>query len=118
MAEPIPVTNPIKPLFGGYAPGSNTTTGAQVEAVLSTVVSLLTVIAGLTFLFYFFIGALNLLTAGGDTQRVQKARQFISEGLIGIVITITAYGVVYVIGQLMGIDITQPSNVINTLIFN
>ena len=80
-------------------------------------IGILTLIAGLSFLVYFFLGALNLLTSGGDMERVKKARNFISEGLIGLVITVTAYGVAYLIGTLLGIDITHPSTVLNNLVF-
>lgn len=117
MAEPVPTSNQITPLFGGYSPGSNTTTGSQIELVLSNVISTLTLIAGLAFLFYFFLGALNWLTSTGDPQRAQKARQFIIDSVMGLVITVTAYGVTYVIGTLMGIDITKPSTILNNLIF-
>lgn len=109
--------NPIKPLLGGYGAGTNDTTGKLVETLLSNIIGILTLIAGLTFLFYFFIGALNLLTSGGDPERAKKARNFISEGVIGLTITVTAYGVVWLIGTLMGIDITKPSTVLNNLIF-
>ena len=114
MASPVPRAGvSIRPLFGGYSPG----TGSQVEAILSNVIGILTLIAGLSFLVYFFLGALNLLTSGGDMERVKKARNFISEGLIGLVITVSAYGVAYLIGTLLGIDITRPSTVINNLVF-
>ena len=117
MATLVPVPNSIKPLLGGYGAGTNTTTGTLVETVLSNIVGILTLIAGLTFLVYFFIGALNLLTSGGDTERAKKARNFISEGVIGLTITVTAYGVAWLIGTLLGIDITHPSTVLNNLVF-
>ena len=116
MATEITPT-PIKNLFGGYAPGTNATTGSLIETLLSNIIGILTLIAGLTFLLYFFIGALNLLTSGGEPERAKKARNFISEGLIGLTITVTAYGIAWVLGTLMGIDITRPSTVLNNLVF-
>ncbi|HKZ35816.1 MAG TPA: hypothetical protein VJ242_03820 [Patescibacteria group bacterium] len=117
MAIRVPVPNSIKPLLGGYGAGTNTTTGTLIETLLSNVIGILTLIASLTFLIYFFIGALNLLTSGGDTERAKKARNFISEGIIGLTITVTAYGIAWLIGTLMGIDITRPSTVLNNLVF-
>lgn len=106
-------TTPIQPLAGGYSPGG----GSQVELVLSNVIGILTLVAGLAFLFYFFLGTLNLLTSSGDPQRVQKARQFILNSITGLAITVTAYAVAWVITHLVGIDITRPSTVLNNLVF-
>jgi predicted secreted protein len=109
------ITKPIEPHAGGYTVGTDP--GAQVELVISNLVSLLTLVAGLAFLIYFFLGALNLLTSGGDQQKTQIARQYLLNAIIGLVITVSAYAVAYVISNLLGIDITRPSTVLNNLIF-
>lgn len=76
--------------------------------VISNIVGLLTVIAGIWFIFQFIIGAFSWLTAGGDKAKTEAARAKITSGIIGLAIVIVAIFLIDLIGSLLGLDILRP----------
>jgi ABC-type Na+ efflux pump permease subunit len=95
-----------------YKLGEGTLAG-KISAILSNVIGIITLVAGLAFLFYFIIGATGLLSAGGDPQKAQKAQQQMLNAIIGLIITIAAYPILSLISQLLGIPLTEPGQLIN-----
>jgi hypothetical protein len=83
---------------------------------ISSVVGLMTIIAIIWFVFTFFIGALGIITAGGDKQALESARKKIINGIIGLVVTIAAVFVVSLIGTLIGIPNILDLNALFDLI--
>lgn len=97
--------------FGNFAPdlgGANSAT--QIENLVSTAVGFLTVVAGLAFLIYFIIGALNWVTAGGDSKKVDDAKHYMTNGAIGMIVIVAAYAITWIVGTVLGIDILNPAN--------
>jgi len=92
---------------------------ADITKAISNVISFLTVIAGLAFIVYFIIGAINWITSGGDPNKVKTAQLMITQALIGLTIVIIAYPTIIVVSQLLGIDssLTNPLNLFNYLKF-
>lgn len=76
--------------------------------VLSTVIGVLTVVAGLWFIIQFFIGAFSLITAGGDKTATENAQKRLTNSVIGLVIVIAAIFLIDLIGNILGIDILDP----------
>lgn len=71
--------------------------GSNLQHLLELVIGVMGALAVLLIV----IAGLNLVTAGGDPQKVAKARSTIVYALIGLVIAIAAEGiVVFVIGKL------------------
>ncbi len=75
---------------------------------ISFLIAFLTVLAGLFFLFQIFIGALGWLNAGGNESNVASARQRIMQALIGLAIVVAAYGIIALVGALLGLSILNP----------
>jgi hypothetical protein len=75
---------------------------------LSSAIGLLTVIAGIYFIFLFMFGAIGMMSAGGDKAAMESARKKISTGLLGLVIVISAIFVISLLGYLLGLDILNP----------
>lgn len=73
--------------------------------VISTAIGLMTVIAGLWFIFQFILGAWGVINSGGDKARLEEARQKITQAAIGLVIVIAAIFLVDIIGGILGLDI-------------
>lgn len=104
---------PIGNLFGGIGPLGNTaniTTNAQTTAsaftrVISVVLGVLTVSAGLWFIFQVFSGSLAWLSSGGDKQAVQNAQKRISHAIIGLVMVILSYALISIVGFVFGFNI-------------
>lgn len=81
---------------------------SNLEKFISNVVGALTVIASLFFIFYFVMGGLNWVTAGGDKGKVDKARDQMVQGVIGMIVIVISYGLLGVIGQFVGLDLLNP----------
>lgn len=118
-----PIDIPLGPIkiFKGYSfsiPGGGYgNLPSQLELIVSNVIGFLTLIAGLAFIFYFLIGAINWITAGGDNQKSQLARQQIFNALIGLIVVVLAYPIISVLSQLLGIHILNPKEVIKQFQF-
>ena len=77
----------------------------------------MTVIAGIWFIFIFLIGAIGIITSGGDKGAYETARKRISAGLTGLIIVVFAVAIISLIGKVLGFDIlgvgTQIENLRN-----
>jgi hypothetical protein len=72
---------------------------------LSNLLGVMTIIAGLWFIFNFFSGAYAYLAAGGSQDKMKEATQRIGNSLIGLVVVIAAYAVISLVGGLLGFSI-------------
>jgi len=79
------------------------------ETIISNVIGLLTVLGGLFFVMIFFLAAFKWLSAGGDSGKVQKARDEMVQSVTGLVMIVAAYGIVGLVGSIVGIDILRPA---------
>ena len=76
--------------------------------VLSAIVGIMTIVAGIWFVFQFFIGAIQIMTSGGDKAKMQEASGRITTAVIGIVVIIAAIFIISLIGSLIGLRILGP----------
>ena len=84
------------------------TTLTTLELVISNVLGILTTVGGLLFIYTFLQGAINWISAGGDSGKIQKARDQMTQGVIGLIILVAAYAIIGLIGSVAGIDILNP----------
>lgn len=84
----------------------------KFELLFSRVVGVMTVIAGLWFIFTFLIGAIGWITSGGDKGAVETARKRITSGLTGLVIVVISIFLIKLVGQFLGFDILNLSDFI------
>lgn len=105
-------TGPATGIFANPNAGNAAT---NFEKLLSNIISVMTVVAGIWFMFILFIGAIGWLTAGGDKGAVETARKRIGNGLTGLVITVIAVFLVSLVGKFVGLDILNVSNFITQL---
>lgn len=82
------------------------------NTVLSNIIGVMTVVAGLWFIFQFIIGAFGWLTAGADKAAVENAQKRITNSLIGLAIVVAAIFLIDLLGTLMGLKILQPGTFI------
>lgn len=103
---------------GAYAPTDYTPAGAvkPLGAFLSMFIGFLTTLAGLMFLIYIIIAGLNWISSGGDKGKVEKAREQMTQGALGLIVVIAGYAIVGIVGRVFGLDILNPGKVIMTLI--
>ena len=101
------------PVEAGGAAGK--TAANQIDELFSVIITFLTIVAGLSFLIYFIIGALNWITAGGDEKKIDSAKSYMTNGAIGLIIIVASYSIIWIAGQVLGIDILNPGITIDKL---
>jgi len=83
--------------------------------IISRIIGVMTIVAGIWFIFQFIIGAYGYMTAGGDQQKMANATKKITSALIGLVIIVAAYAIISLLGALLGFEILQPQKLIPLL---
>lgn len=97
-------------LLQGLGPLGNFTNSPLVifSQVLSIVIGIITIIAGIWFIFLLITGAIGIMGSGGDKAAAEGARKRIISGLIGLVVVVAGIFLVDLIGSLIGLDILNP----------
>ena len=97
---------------GSASDKSGNTAAFNLEHLISNMIGFITVIAGLLFLIYFLSAALAWISSNGEASKVQKARDQIVQGVIGLVVLIMAYVAVGLIGRILGMELLKPGEAI------
>lgn len=101
---------------GGYQPGSDLASSTSaVEKILSNILVVLTIVAGISFVLYFLLGGLNWITAGGDKGKIDKAKSMMTGGAIGLIVIAVSYAITWIVGKALGIDILNPGTLLNSI---
>lgn len=90
---------------------------SAAEKIISNVLVTLTVVASLSFLIYFLLGGLSWITAGGQKDKVENAKTMMTNGAIGLIIVALSYSIVWIVGKALGLNILEPSLIINVMTF-
>jgi hypothetical protein len=77
----------------------------MLEAILSTIIGFLTILAGLYFMVNFIIGGLGWASAGGEMKKVEDARMRMTNAAVGLIIVVASLSIFYIVGTVLGIDI-------------
>lgn len=86
------------------------------DDIISSTIGLITIIAGIWFIFLIISGGIGIMTAGGDKASLEGARRRITTGIIGLAVVVAGIFLVQLIGGLLGFeDILQPGQKIITL---
>jgi len=79
-----------------------------INVYLSAIIGAITTIAGIALLLYFFIGAFQWLVSRGDSDALEKARAQMLNAILGFVLVVVAWFFVKLIGDILGMDVTNP----------
>lgn len=106
-----PIGGSITGFDSAYTPQGNTGEAylSTVELIISNILTILTIIAGISFTIYFLLGGLTWITAGGQKDKVEKAKGMMTNGAIGLIIILVSYSIVWIVGEALGIDILNPA---------
>lgn len=86
---------------------------------LSSAIGVMTMVAIIWFVFTFFIGAVGIISSGGDKNALESAKKKITTGLIGLVVVIAGIFIIKLIGYLIGIpDILNFTSMFSVLTGN
>jgi len=103
--------------LGNFAPKQSNYSTGSIALLISNIIGVLTFIAGLAFVVYLMLGTINLITSGGDAEKIQKAKLRITNAIIGLIIAVIAYPAAFVLGKLVGIPFTEPAKILNSFSF-
>lgn len=73
--------------------------------VLTFVIRLFFVVAGLVALLYLLLGAFGWITSGGSKEAIDKAREKIQASIVGLILIFVVLSVVMVIENILGIGL-------------
>lgn len=108
-------TPPTESYSAGSADGVAEATG-NLELFISNLIGFLTVLGGIFFVVYFVMAAFSWITAGGDSGKISTARDKMVQGVLGLIIIIVAYSLIGLIGGIIGLDLLNVGQQIETLI--
>lgn len=102
----------------GYLPqeaGGLANACITLSLLLTNILTFLTIVAGLAFTTYFVIGGITWITAGGDKDKVDRAKKYMTNGAIGLIIIVASYAIVGIVSLVLGLDILNPALLLTTL---
>ena len=75
----------------------------QLEPMIQTILNVVFGVVGIVAVIMIIIGGVNYTMSQGDTQKIQKAKNTIMYGIIGLVVTLLAFAIVnFVLDGLLG----------------
>lgn len=74
----------------------------------SNIIGFITVLAGVFFVVYFMVAAFEWLQAGGDSGKVEKAKNRMINAALGLLVMVIAFGIIGIIGGVFGIELLNP----------
>jgi len=98
----------------GDAPGDGLT---GITKVVSSVIGIMTVAAGIWFLFQFIIGGFNWINAGGDKSKLQSSKDRLTNSFVGLIVVVAGLAIIALASTFFGFDFTlsDPSGLLEQL---
>lgn len=78
--------------------------GITLGDIIGSLVPFLLTLAGLLLLLYLIYGGFSLMMSRGDPKAMEAAKGKITNAAIGFAIVFTAYWLVQLLGQILGIE--------------
>jgi hypothetical protein len=89
--------------FAQEAGFNPSTSQASVGEVVALVISVFLSILGIIFLVLVIVAGYNWMTAGGNEEKVEKAKKTLTRAVIGLAIILAAYSITYVVFKYLGL---------------
>lgn len=102
------ITNPAIPALQEFQGDSGTFGATVLGQYLAILIQTSAVLGGLAVLLYMVMGSLQWITAGGDSGKIEKARNRILQGIIGLAILVSVVGIATFLGPVFGLDLLRP----------
>jgi hypothetical protein len=100
--------NPVLPpgLGGGTNPDPNSG-GKAIGQLVSNLVGALFIAAFLLTFITLIMGGISWITAGGDKQKLENARNQITHAIVGLIIVAAAFAISSLVARFFGLDLTN-----------
>lgn len=88
-----------------------------VTKTVSSIIGIMTVAAGIWFMFQLLTGGFYWMTSAGDKAKLETARHRINDAFVGLIIVVAGWAILALAGQFLGFDIliTSPDTIIKQL---
>jgi len=98
----------------GSSPGDGLT---GITNIVSSVIGIMTIAAGIWFLFQIVIGGFNWINAGGDKAKLQTSKDRLTNAFVGLIIVVAGWAILALAGTFFNVDftITDPSGMLQLL---
>lgn len=83
--------------------------------IISNAIGVMTIVAGIWFLFQFIIAAVSIIGASGEPEKMKSAMGKIQSALVGLVVTVAAYALISLIGAILGFEFLNIVSLIERL---
>ena len=77
----------------------------DIGKLLSAVVGLLLILAGIMAFLFLILGGIQWITAGGDKAGMEAARNKITHAIVGLIIVGAAWAIMILVQNFLGIQI-------------
>lgn len=107
--------------LGGYDPDTSsdvTSYASALETIISNSLAVMSIVGGIMFMIYFLTGGITWITAGGDQSKIEQAQKKMTGAAIGLIIIGLSYSLAYIISTVLGFEVLNPAQTIQTLVFN
>jgi len=103
--------------FGQNPAGSGAQALTQISHTVSSVIGFMTIAAGIWFMFELLFSGYEWISAGGDEKKLEKARQRMTQGFMGLLIVVGAWAILAITGQFLGVDVllTNPGSIMQSI---
>lgn len=123
--EPIPLggaiggdgLGPFGKLGDSISKSDGATGLKAVTSAISGIIGVMTIAAGIWFIFQVLTGGFYWITSAGDKTKLNEARDRIQNAAIGLIVVVAAWAILALAGQFLGYDIviSDPGKVIQQL---
>lgn len=101
LAQIIPgPSGPIEITPPPGIPGSE----LSLEQLLSFGVNALFALGVILALFFLMWGGISWITSGGDKDKLEKSRKTIVYAIVGLVVIVLSFTIIYLLGVVLGVD--------------
>jgi hypothetical protein len=95
-----PITNPLIENNGLEGAG-------YFDALVKSLLGLSFVVASIIFIFIMVMGAIQWISSSGEKGAVQAAQSKITNAIIGLVVLLSLYAILKLIGDFFGLEVFQ-----------
>jgi hypothetical protein len=79
---------------------------SDLEVLFQRVISIALGLGGIVLFVMLVVGGFKYLTSGGDPKAVESAQKTLTSAILGLVLLLSAYLILKLIGNFTGIDLT------------
>lgn len=88
-----------------------------ITSIVSSIIGIMTIAAGIWFLFQFVIGGFNWINSGGDKAKLQTSKDKLTNAFIGLIVVVAGWAILALAGTFFNVDFTisNPSDMLRLL---